>query len=76
MNSPAGRPCFTQVVASLVPFAKGVPASAAQAGPFNPAAEAANGRLAMLAVTCVAVVEAYTGGVFLDVLKERAASLF
>jgi hypothetical protein len=78
----AATPTFTLgltavvVVASMVPFVKGVTTTAAKAGPFNPTAEAANGRLAMLALACVIAVEATTGGVFLDVLSEGLSSIF
>lgn len=56
---------------SLVPFSKGVETKDAQVGPFNPGAEAANGRLAMLALAVVLYVEHTTSGVFIDIVKEK-----
>eukprot|EP00242_Pyramimonas_sp_CCMP2087_P011901 CAMPEP_0198203606 /NCGR_PEP_ID=MMETSP1445-20131203/6910_1 /TAXON_ID=36898 /ORGANISM="Pyramimonas sp., Strain CCMP2087" /LENGTH=485 /DNA_ID=CAMNT_0043875065 /DNA_START=130 /DNA_END=1587 /DNA_ORIENTATION=+ len=59
------------VAVSLVPFFKGVTAADAKAGVFGPLAETANGRLAMLALACVLYTEVSTGGVFVDLVKEK-----
>lgn len=45
------------ILSSLIPLAKGVSPKDATAGPFNPAAELFNGRLAMLGLVAMGYLE-------------------